>query len=237
MYVHGDYCIHSDRTLLLDLFLRVSHIPFSPFIFPSLFSPFPLRSSLSFSHLFCLSLSLLFISSAHELAEHQTCVEAMPSFACMEMVMSLMRKAPSQTHLAADTLRLMFEKTVPPERGNLVKCAMDAKLVPFLLSVLDSSLAIENQAAAKAQLVKAMKAMTRDVTYGEHIRAELDASSVWASYRDQRHDLFLTHETVKGLLTGPTGPATKGYLTGGPVNPARITMGPPPTSAFSPPDL
>ena len=68
--------------------------------------------------------------------------------------------------------------------------------------------------------------MTRDPTVGPMVQAVLDDSSVWAAYRDQRHDLFLTHETVRGLLTGPTS-TTKGYLMAAP---AAVTLptAPPP---------
>lgn len=113
--------------------------------------------------------------------------------------------------------------------GSLVKLALDANLIPFTLDVLDKPIEVEHPAAVKAQLVKALKAMTRDPVHGEAARQLLDASSVWASFRDQRHDLFLTHETVRGLLTGPTGPATRGYITSGNTSAAapagRITAG------------
>lgn len=177
---------------------------------------------------------------SHELASHQVCVEAMTAFPSIELMMSLMRGAPSQLHLAADTLRLMFESTLAPEKGSLVKNALDAQLIPFVMGILDSALEIDNSSAVKAQLVKAMKAMTRDVTYGEAARQELDASPVWASFRDQRHDLFLTTDTVRGLLTGPTGPSTKGYLTSSTTpsaSVARVTMGGESRSVFKPPEL
>jgi DnaJ homolog subfamily C member 13 len=56
--------------------------------------------------------------------------------------------------------------------------------------------------------------MARDAAYGEQVQRLLDDSSMWAAYRDQRHDLFLTQTAVQGLLTaGPgSGAGTKGYL-------------------------
>ena len=68
--------------------------------------------------------------------------------------------------------------------------------------------------------------MTRDVSYGEMVQQMLDESSIWANYRDQRHDLFLTNETVRHLLTGPTT-TTKGYLMG-PSAPVTLPTAPPP---------
>ena len=69
--------------------------------------------------------------------------------------------------------------------------------------------------------------MARDAAYGEAVQRILDESSIWAAFRDQRHDLFLTQATVKGLLTGPTSSGTKGYLMGAP---AAVTLptAPPP---------
>lgn len=54
----------------------------------------------------------------------------------------------------------------------------------------------------------------------------LEASSIWASYRDQKHDLFISDRPVAGYLTGSMGAA--GYLTMGPNNPSNITSKPPP---------
>ena len=81
-------------------------------------------------------------------------------------------------------------------------------------------------------------AMIKDLTFGETAKAQLDASPGWVSFRDQRHDLFLTQDTVRGLLTGPTGPSSKGYLTNGSVasnTAARITSGA--ATSFIPPEL
>lgn len=41
--------------------------------------------------------------------------------------------------------------------GNLVRQAIDAKLIPFALELLDKQLDVSNQAAMKAQLVNALK--------------------------------------------------------------------------------
>ncbi|KAK2561616.1 DnaJ-like protein subfamily C member 13 [Acropora cervicornis] len=55
----------------------------------------------------------------------------------------------------------------------------------------------------------------------------LEASSVWASYRDQKHDLFISDKpAVAGYLTGTAGVA--GYLTMGSSNSNTISSVPPP---------
>lgn len=53
----------------------------------------------------------------------------------------------------------------------------------------------------------------------------LEASSVWSSYRDQKHDLFISDRPIAGYLTGGSVGAA-GYLTMGPGN--TISSTPPP---------
>lgn len=76
-------------------------------------------------------------------------------------------------------------------------------MVPYLLNILEGRLDIvENPATTKAQIVKALKAMTRSLLLGEKVNAILEKSSVWAEYKDQRHDLFISNTTNSGYLTG-----------------------------------
>jgi len=69
--------------------------------------------------------------------------------------------------------------------------------------------------------------MAGDITLGAQINAVLGESTIWNAYKDQRHDLFLTNTTTRGLLTGPVT-ATKGYLTAGPSTLANMSSVPPP---------
>jgi len=109
-----------------------------------------------------------------------------------------------------------------------VRQALDANLVPFVLELLDKNLNIDNQPAVKAQLVNALKGARRAgqtrwrqltgwaaseqhgarPVYGEQVQRILDESTVWNTYRDQRHDLFLTQATVKAC-SRPTSGGTK----------------------------
>lgn len=76
-------------------------------------------------------------------------------------------------------------------------------MVPYLLNILEGRLDIlENPAMTKAQIVKALKAMTRSFTLGEKVNAILEKSSVWAEYKDQRHDLFISNTPTANYLTG-----------------------------------
>jgi len=60
----------------------------------------------------------------------------------------------------------------------------------------------------------------------------LEASPVWKIYKDQKHDLFLSDNTVAGYLTGPTGVA--GYLTAGTSASSNAPLTAPPP--LSPPE-
>lgn len=56
----------------------------------------------------------------------------------------------------------------------------------------------------KAQIVAALKAMTHNLHYGDQVTHLLNSNAVWAEYRDQKHDLFITDSNVRGYLTGKT---------------------------------
>ena len=61
---------------------------------------------------------------------------------------------------------------------------------------------MENLATTKAQIVKALKAMTTSFLLGEKVSAILEKSTVWAEYKDQRHDLFISNTPTSCYLTG-----------------------------------
>ena len=106
----------------------------------------------------------------------------------------------------------MFDHHLP----ELVSQALTAELPQFLLSLLESPLEeCDSPAAAKAQIVKALKEMEKDIANGEVVTSILNESKVWGTFKEQKHDLFIKHTQVAGYLTGPaTGVA--GYLTAGP---------------------
>lgn len=73
----------------------------------------------------------------------------------------------------------------------------------YLLKLLDGGMtAVSNPGASKAQIVKALKAMARCLKYGDQVQSVLNASTVWAEYKDQKHDLFITDNKTSGYLTG-----------------------------------
>lgn len=54
----------------------------------------------------------------------------------------------------------------------------------------------------KAQIVSALKAMTHNLNYGDQVSHILNSNPIWAEYKDQKHDLFITSSNARGYLTG-----------------------------------
>lgn len=172
------------------------------------------------------------IQIGHQLASNELCVRSLATFDCIGPLKMGMKARRDMIALAAEMLARMFDKG----EDELVSQALKSDLVPFLLRLLEGGLeAVDNPAATKAQIVKALKAMQRSLTHGERVTEILDKSTVWKDYRDQRHDLFITDTNISGYLTGPTGPSVAGYLTAGTM---RSTMpdAPPPLDPDAPHD-
>lgn len=59
---------------------------------------------------------------------------------------------------------------------------------------------VGNTAAAKAEIVDALKSACLDLKVGEKIAALLDKSPIWSQYKDQRHDLFLPAPRTQAIM-------------------------------------
>ncbi|VDO77911.1 unnamed protein product, partial [Onchocerca flexuosa] len=100
-------------------------------------------------------------------------------------------------------------------------------MVEYLLQLLDDSMkGVENVAAAKAEIVDALKNVSLDLQYGARIAEILNESSIWAQYKDQRHDLFIPANNVHAITGAPSGIA--GYLTDRMFTPPSTNFTPPP---------
>lgn len=44
--------------------------------------------------------------------------------------------------------------------------------------------------------------MTHNLSYGDKVSQLLNSNQIWAEFRDQKHDLFITDTNVRGYLTG-----------------------------------
>lgn len=117
----------------------------------------------------------------------------------MHPLKQAMQVRKDMTAVACESLNRLFSNN----QEQLVKQALDVDLVPFLLTLLEGRLElIENPSMTKAQIVKALKSMCRSLLYGEKVTTILEKSTVWAEYRDQRHDLFISSTPMAGYLTG-----------------------------------
>nr|XP_040126489.1 dnaJ homolog subfamily C member 13 [Ictidomys tridecemlineatus] len=158
----------------------------------------------------------------HALSENELCVRAMASLETIGPLMNGMKKRADTVGLACEAINRMFQK----EQGELVAQALKADLVPYLLKLLEG-IGLENldsPAATKAQIVKALKAMTRSLQYGEQVNEILSRSSVWSAFKDQKHDLFISDSQTAGYLTGP---GVAGYLTAGTSSSVMSNLPPP----------
>jgi len=110
-----------------------------------------------------------------------------------------MQARKDMTAVACEALSKLFSTS----QDQLVRQALEVDFIQFLLNLLEERLElIDNPSMTKAQIVNALKSMARSLLYGDKVTAILEKSSVWAEYKDQRHDLFITNSNVAGYLTG-----------------------------------
>ncbi|KAG7231239.1 hypothetical protein INR49_012070 [Caranx melampygus] len=136
----------------------------------------------------------------HVLSDNELCVRSMASLETIGPLMTGMKMRTDMAGLACEALNRMFQK----EQTDLVAQALRVELVPYLLKLLEGIglETLENPSATKAQIVKALKSMTRSLQYGEQVNEILAKSSVWSAFKDQKHDLFISESQTAGYLTG-----------------------------------
>lgn len=159
-----------------------------------------------------------------------------------------MKLQPSLVREAAHSLKFLMQRCTSDLAGQLLTSGILTHLLEilgsnlpgrFIVIVFNTCLGVENPAAAKAEIVDALKFACRDLQHGQKITDELNKSPTWAQYRDQRHDLFLPAartQAIAGSLhlsalqtLGPTGSsAVAGYLTESMFEPPKSA--PPPQS-------
>uniref|UniRef100_A0A2D4PC99 DnaJ homologue subfamily C GRV2/DNAJC13 N-terminal domain-containing protein n=7 Tax=Micrurus TaxID=8634 RepID=A0A2D4PC99_MICSU len=146
----------------------------------------------------------------HMLSDNELCVRSMAVLETIGPLMNGMKKRSDNVGIACEALNRIFQK----EQNDLVVQALKADLVPYLLKLLEG-VGLENlesPSATKAQIVKALKSMSRSLQYGEQVNEILSQSSIWSAFKDQKHDLFISETQTAGYLTGP---GVAGYLTAG----------------------
>ena len=167
--------------------------------------------------------SMCTVRVLHEIATSKPCVESMG--AGPDVVASLMaslRHAPDDIGLIMDTMERLMSRS--SEKANMVKLAVANKIPQKLLAMLETGMTNAAQPpAARAIIVKVLKAIiaNNDPIYGPQVESVLSQSAVWAKYKSQSHELFLTGNTFGGYITGPKG--------GGAANGGYLSLAAPPT--------
>ncbi|MCJ8745660.1 hypothetical protein PDJAM_G00132750 [Pangasius djambal] len=101
----------------------------------------------------------------HVLSENELCVRSMAALETIGPLMCGMKVRADMAGLACEALNRMFQR----EQTDLVAQALRVELVPYLLKLLEGVglETLDNPSATKAQIVKALKSMTRSLQYGE----------------------------------------------------------------------
>lgn len=145
----------------------------------------------------------------HQLVNNEGCIKSLSQVESVPPLIRAMQLRQDMVGIACEALNQMFKQ----KNEELIQQALEAKLVPYLLQLLEGKLeAVSNPAATKAQIVQALKSLSDSLHYGEQIKNMLDQSKVWSDYREQKHDLFISSTNAAGYLTGGT-PNVAGYLT------------------------
>ncbi|XP_039452152.1 dnaJ homolog subfamily C member 13 isoform X2 [Culex pipiens pallens] len=166
----------------------------------------------------------------HQLSLSEICVSAISQTDCILSLKSCMENHRELVATTCETMSRLFKC----QHDSLIRQALECQLIPYLLNLLESRIeATSNPAMVKAQIVAALKAMTSNLTYGDRVAHILNQNPVWAEYRDQKHDLFITDTNVRGYLTGAPN-TTAGYLTQGPAKNVEVLTSPPPIDRDDP---
>lgn len=141
-----------------------------------------------------------------ELGGSRACVDNMSlSGALLTEIKAAMSHYADTVDIACFGLRRIYEFS--PVNDHIVQQAIEANFITYLLDVLSS-----NQfAQTRALIVKVLKSMTRNQTYGQTVETILGKSKTWSEYSDQKHDLFISNEPSIAAIAAPTANIA-GYL-------------------------
>lgn len=123
------------------------------------------------------------------------CVRAMRTLSCITPCAEAMESAPALCDEVVPALvNLMGE-------SDLVRKALEARLVPFMLTLLMGGLEqCEDPSAVKAHAVRLLKKMANDPHCGMSVQELLNEDCTWDEFKLQEHDLYLTSESSSGLV-------------------------------------
>ncbi|XP_054717127.1 dnaJ homolog subfamily C member 13-like [Uloborus diversus] len=166
------------------------------------------------------ALSASCLQIIRQFSNSEGCIKCMSQSNFISPLIKAMKKRNDLVGIGCETLNNAFQHS----NEDLMLQAQEAKLVPYLLELLEKKID-GNTAAVKAQIVQVLKAMCLSLQYGGQVSELLEKSEVWAEYKHQKHDLFLNDTQTSGYLTGGA-PSVAGYLTQGTLK-AMSKMPPP----------
>ncbi|KZS16300.1 DnaJ subfamily C member 13 [Daphnia magna] len=138
-----------------------------------------------------------------------TCIEAFSRLECVAPIASAMHHHPEHVTIALETLEKMITSNSGTE--EFAQQSINVELVPQLLKLLEDSFNPHLSSSGRALVVSILKALSVSRLHGCRVTSLLDQSSCWASYRDQRHDLFL--QASGSALPIAAGAGVAGYIT------------------------
>ncbi len=145
------------------------------------------------------------------IATSSTCVEALCRLDCIGPIASAIRHHPEHTVVGLEALEKIITSGCSGTE-ELAQQAIQTDLVPQLLKLLEESINPHLTSSGRALVVSILKSLANSRVHGLRVTALLDQSPCWASYRDQRHDLFLQASgSALPLTAGSSGVA--GYVT------------------------
>lgn len=141
-----------------------------------------------------------------ELGSSRACVDNMSTRdTLLAEIKSSMVNIPDTVDIACFGLRKIYE--FAPVNDRIVQQALEANFITYLLEVLNSN----HSAQTRALIVKVLKSMTKNQTYGQQVETILSKSQTWSEYSDQKHDLFISNEPSLVAIAAPTANIA-GYL-------------------------
>ncbi|KAG5472440.1 hypothetical protein LSCM1_03839 [Leishmania martiniquensis] len=151
-----------------------------------------------------------------EMSRSPACVESTSSSAdVLPSLINVIQQYPALTMEALQTLEGFLSNAT--RRSRVLEYALRDRIPETLLQYLEEGLPDSASTAAdvsaatiRAALVKVIKALLAvpDEAHIPHIQALLDKSAVWAKYKNQSHDMFLTQTLFGGYLTASSSRQT-----------------------------
>lgn len=145
-------------------------------------------------------------------ATSAACADLLSRLECVASIAGAIRHHSEHIVIGLEVLEKIF-KSCSVGAEDLAQQSVQAELVPQLLKLLEDSVNPHLTPSGRALAVSILKALAGSRVYGTKVTALLEQSPCWASYRDQRHDLFLqaSGSALPTLTSASAGVA--GYIT------------------------